>query len=57
MCLRIQVSILSICRQVYLYLENLSAVNMPAADVAGKKRPKVLASVLALKFFYVLASH
>jgi len=49
MCLRIQVSILSIWRQVYLNLENLSAVNMPAAEVAGEQRPEILASVFALK--------
>ena len=57
MSLRIQVSILSIGRQVYLYLENLSAVNMPVAEVAGKQRPKLLASVFALKIACVLASH
>lgn len=56
MCLRIQVSILSIWRQISLYLENLSAVNMPVAEVVGKQRPKILASVFSSKIACVLAS-
>lgn len=57
MCLRIQVSVLSIQSWVYLYRENLSAVNMPVAEVAGKQRPKILASVFVLEIACVLASH
>lgn len=38
MCLRIQVFILSIWRQTYLYLEIMSAVSMQVAEVAGKQK-------------------
>lgn len=57
MCLRIQVFILSIWRQTYLYLEIMSAVSMQVAEVAGKQKTQNVTSVFALKITSVLASH
>lgn len=49
MCLRIQVFILSIWRQTYLYLEIMSAVSMQVAEVAGKQKTQDVTSIFALR--------